>query len=257
MESQVRKPFKILCLAQKFHTLDINFVLRDRMDEVEAAWNERNPEAAFVTPKQSQDTLSEDIQVYSQDTDVCDQISSQSVYSQEGSETKFVQERASFDTSHSTMKESSIPMSKITESNTVPVVIKAGAYSKSLLLCECSDRELSFDGDAGAVGRMTVDDSSVIFDLKGRQYKGKLKKGPSVLILNMAPPVGQRDAEVTARAECVLNEYCSLTFEKDLLSDLKGQYTGEYHLVDDDVILNENKESVKVKFSLYNISPFL
>ena len=83
------------------------------------------------------------------------------------------------------------------------------------------------------------DGGSIVFDLKGRQYRGKLKKGPSVLILNTAPPVGAKsdEKEVTARAECIINEYCQLSFEKDLLSDLKGNYTGLYDLADE--LLNE------------------
>jgi len=73
------------------------------------------------------------------------------------------------------------------------------------------------------------------FDLKGRQYHGSIMKGPTIMILNMAPPVGavQQDYIQTARVEYVVNEYCPLAFDKDLLSDLKGSYTGSYQITDD------------------------
>ena len=100
--------------------------------------------------------------------------------------------------------------------------------NKSLLLCEFEDPELNFDGDTGAIGRMVLDGtSSLTFDLKGRQYSGAIRSGPTVIILNFAPPVGVKDlSSQAARAEYITNEYCHLKFEKDLLSDLKGVYTG-------------------------------
>jgi hypothetical protein len=117
----------------------------------------------------------------------------------------------------------------------IPIIIKPGVVGKPLLLCECSDPELNFDGDTGAIGRYVVSGDVLTFDLKGRQYVGSIKKGPTVLILNMAPPVGavQQDYVQTARVEYAVNEYCPLIFEKDLLSDLKGSYTGSYQLTDD------------------------
>ena len=100
--------------------------------------------------------------------------------------------------------------------------------NKPLLLCECEDPELNFDGDAGAIGRIFVNPDSFTIDLKGRQYRGKIQSGPTIMILNMAPPVGVVSSEYvqTARVEYITNEYSHLTFEKDLLSELKGSYTG-------------------------------
>ena len=51
------------------------------------------------------------------------------------------------------------------------------------------------------------------------------------MVLNLAPPVGQsssnKAAGLCARAEIVTNEFCHLTFEKDLHGTLQGVYTGE------------------------------
>ena len=100
--------------------------------------------------------------------------------------------------------------------------------NKPFLLCECEDSELNFDGDAGAIGRLFVKDEKLSFDLKGRLYRGSIKVGPTILILNMAPPVGvtSSDYNQNARIEYLTNEYTQLTFEKDLLTELKGNYTG-------------------------------
>ena len=107
--------------------------------------------------------------------------------------------------------------------------------NKTLLLCECTDTELNFDGDTGAIGRMSIDKNDLTFDLKGRQYKGTLQKGPTILIINMAAPVGVKESDhvTTARVDYLTNEYCSLSFEKDLLSELKGVYTGSYNTAED------------------------
>ena len=109
----------------------------------------------------------------------------------------------------------------------IPIAIKNGVWNKPILLCQSDDPHLNFDGDTGAVGRIYVTEENLTFDLKGRQYKGGLRAGPTVMVLNMAPPVGGQSNNVqSARVEYITNEYCQLDFEKDLLSDLKGIYTG-------------------------------
>ena len=112
-------------------------------------------------------------------------------------------------------------------SSEIPIIIKAGALSRPVLICEVDDDDLHFTGDSGAVGRIFCDENSLRLDLKGRQYSGTLTAGPTLMILNLAAPVGQSSgAAVCARAEVITNEFCHLEFEKDLHSSLQGIYTG-------------------------------
>lgn len=50
------------------------------------------------------------------------------------------------------------------------------------------------------------------------------------MLLNLAAPVGLSTSsgtyQQTARAEVVTNEFCQLSFEKDLLGSMMGLYTG-------------------------------
>ena len=237
-----------------------------RMNEIEEAWNERNPDAAFTSPVASQlddDDDDDDDDNYSsryntqdsqsihrsQDSvigyDGDDYTAATTDYSQDFSQDDAygVEEVESKEKRLERLKAeaTSSSLGKVADSNTLPIIIKSSAYTKSMLLCECTDTDVNFDGDTGAIGRMVADSNnrSLIFDLKGRQYRGKLRKGPTVLILNTAPAVGAKpdDKEPPARAECVINEFCNLRFEKDLLSDLKGNYTGLYDLADE--LINE------------------
>ena len=57
------------------------------------------------------------------------------------------------------------------------------------------------------------------------------------MLLNLAPPVGQSATgayQQTARVEVLTNEYCQLTFERDLLGSMMGLYTGAMASYDDD-----------------------
>lgn len=59
------------------------------------------------------------------------------------------------------------------------------------------------------------------------------------MLLNLAPPVGQAvngacHYQQTARVEVLTNEYCQLTFERDLLGSMMGLYTGSMTSYDDD-----------------------
>ena len=118
-----------------------------------------------------------------------------------------------------------------TGGNRVRVLVKASATSgagRNLLLCQLDDPELSFQGDSGAIGRLSVTNSSLEIDLKGRQYQGTLLPGPTVLLLNLTKPVGaQANYKPVARIEAITNEFCHLEFSRDLLGGLMGAYSGE------------------------------
>ena len=114
----------------------------------------------------------------------------------------------------------------------IPVVLKGNSTRQTVLICQVDDENLQFAGDSGAVGRIFCDPQSLRLDLKGRQYSAQLTAGPTLMVLNLAPPVGQSSSSskgggLCARAEVVTNEFCHLTFEKDLHGTLQGVYTGE------------------------------
>lgn len=72
--------------------------------------------------------------------------------------------------------------------DSIPLIIKKGSWSKNVMLCEVEDPELSLVGDSGAVGRMTVTEEEFGLDLKGRQYSGKIIPTHTVCLLNLAAP---------------------------------------------------------------------
>jgi len=115
----------------------------------------------------------------------------------------------------------------VISSNSVHVIIKKDAWRKNVMLCQLDDPKLSFTGDSGAIGRITSDRSNLQLDLKGRQYEGVIASGPTVLLLNLAPPVGLKvPGKEVARAEMVTNEFCHLNFTRDILGCMMGEYSG-------------------------------
>jgi hypothetical protein len=53
--------------------------------------------------------------------------------------------------------------------SSVPVIIKNNAWERKVLLCEVDDQEFNILGDSGAVGRISVNSSSLMVDVKGKQ----------------------------------------------------------------------------------------
>ena len=59
-------------------------------------------------------------------------------------------------------------MSEATKSSSsIPIVIKSNSWGRKVLICEILDDEFSILGDSGAVGRISVDPSSLLIDVKG------------------------------------------------------------------------------------------
>ena len=114
-------------------------------------------------------------------------------------------------------------------SSRIPVLLQKktiGAKSKTMV-CQVDDPKLTFVGDSGAVGRLTVDEKNLKVDLKGRQYDGTIQPGPTVMLLNLAPAVGKDKKEGdVARIEMMSDEFVELNFTKDVLSGLMGDYQG-------------------------------
>lgn len=138
-----------------------------------------------------------------------------------------------------------------TSSNEIPIVLKSGAFSRPVLICEVDDEALNFEGDSGAVGRIFCDPQSLRLDIKGRQYSAQITRGPTLMVLNLAAPVGQSAASgLCARAEVVTNEFCHLEFERDLHSSMQGVYTGnddEDELMQRDSDADSDAEGVSKK----------
>ena len=164
----------------------------------------------------------------------------------------------------------------------VPIYIKRDCWKKDTLICESQDLEVSFVGDSGAVGRMTVEDNQMILDLKGQQFAGEIVAGPSIMILNLAAPVGggggggkkksdegdNKDGDDTttikdssnkedkeennnsnkdskqqvAKCELYTNEFCRLEFKQDMLQSLRGEITGSGLLLENDDIDESGKK---------------
>ena len=59
-------------------------------------------------------------------------------------------------------------MSEATKSaSCIPIIIKNNSWDRKVLICEIVDDEFSILGDSGAVGRISVDPSSLFIDVKG------------------------------------------------------------------------------------------
>ena len=165
--------------------------------------------------------------VISLDDDDDDEDEHPSTHEQQGSSQSLAADEAPASSQAATSRRESL----LPGGNRVPVMVKASATSgagRNLLLCQLDDPELSFQGDSGAVGRLSVTSSSLEIDLKGRQYQGTLLPGPTVLLLNLTKPVGaQANYKPVARVEAITNEFCHLEFSRDLLGGLMGEYSGE------------------------------
>eukprot|EP00743_Colponemidia_sp_Colp-15_P006417 GILK01006906.1.p1 GENE.GILK01006906.1~~GILK01006906.1.p1 ORF type:complete len:234 (+),score=48.95 GILK01006906.1:36-704(+) len=110
--------------------------------------------------------------------------------------------------------------------STVPLVLPSSI--KQTLLFEVDDGELDLSGDIGAVGRMKVSSSEIIFDIKGRMYEGHNAPCNSLLLVNIGP--------TEAKIESVINEYFHFDFSTAMLDSeslLHGVVDG-FDLQDDD-----------------------
>ena len=134
-------------------------------------------------------------------------------------------------------------------SNTsIPIVIKPTSWDKNTVVCVCNDSELSFEGDLGAVGRIISSKDSFSLDIKGRQYDATMLSGPTILIINLAPPVAQqKTSHLTARVETLTNEHCNLQFVSDTIGNISGNIVGELEGDDSDDDRGDNSNPKKKK----------
>eukprot|EP00602_Paraphysomonas_sp_CaronLab_P002348 CAMPEP_0185032626 /NCGR_PEP_ID=MMETSP1103-20130426/20850_1 /TAXON_ID=36769 /ORGANISM="Paraphysomonas bandaiensis, Strain Caron Lab Isolate" /LENGTH=253 /DNA_ID=CAMNT_0027568593 /DNA_START=244 /DNA_END=1005 /DNA_ORIENTATION=- len=133
------------------------------------------------------------------------------------------------------------------DSNRIYLTLKKDSFTKNTLLCQVNDPGLQVLGDTGAIGRLTTsgDKKSITVDLKGRQYTGQLYPGPTVMFMNtsqIGAKTSSSDNKVTAKIETFTNEFCHLKFDRDLMIDLVGTYSGdmEYIRGQDDSAMDAN-----------------
>jgi hypothetical protein len=134
-------------------------------------------------------------------------------------------------------------------SSSIPIMIKNSTCERNgVLLCQTDDLELNFSSDLGAIGRITANKSGLSLDIKGKQYIGRIMNGPTIMILNLAPPVGQsqKSYQHVGRVEVLTNEHCHLTFDKDTLGGISGVYSRDLDLnVSDNEENDEQNEITK------------
>lgn len=66
-------------------------------------------------------------------------------------------------------KSDDFPKEQIGNASSIPIIIKNNAWDRKILLCEVDDHEFNIAGDSGAVGRISVDSSSLLVDVKGNR----------------------------------------------------------------------------------------
>ncbi|CAM9534246.1 unnamed protein product [Chrysoparadoxa australica] len=99
----------------------------------------------------------------------------------------------------------------------MPVIVPAGiakASKPSLLLHVQDEGYLELSKDSGAIGRMTVTDDGITFDLKGNQYDAELSTCPTMLVVG----VGQTEAKV----EHIFSEVCDLRLTGNVFASMSG-----------------------------------
>lgn len=131
----------------------------------------------------------------------------------------------------------------------IPIIIKNNCWDKRSIICEIDDPYLSLTGDLGAIGRLGTTSDIISIDIKGRQYSGLLTNGPTVIILNEVPNIGVKPFSSHGRVEILTNEYCYLHFDKDIMVNMSGLYTGDADPSDSEILYGSQESSKLVSLS--------
>mmetsp|Transcript_7304 Transcript_7304/g.16158 ORF Transcript_7304/g.16158 Transcript_7304/m.16158 type:complete len:337 (-) Transcript_7304:25-1035(-) len=103
-----------------------------------------------------------------------------------------------------------------------------------------TSHHLDFHGQSGAVGRFEADEEGVILDLKGYQYRGTIRPGPTAMVVALT-----RDGQF--KVEAITDEFVTLdtntrTNVMDKLNAVvKGDMDESYNVRDDNVNANAKR----------------
>ncbi|KAL3801986.1 hypothetical protein HJC23_010330 [Cyclotella cryptica] len=108
---------------------------------------------------------------------------------------------------------------------------------------DSGDHHLDFHGQSGAVGRFEADDEGVTLDLKGYQYRGTIRPGPTAMVIALT-----RDGQF--KVEAITDEFVTLDTDRTNMMDrlnavVEGEMDDGYNVIDDNVNRSEKKKSAK------------
>lgn len=103
-----------------------------------------------------------------------------------------------------------------------------------------TSHHLDFHGQSGAIGRFEADDEGVILDLKGYQYRGTIRPGPTAMVVALT-----RDGQL--KVESIVDEFVTLdtNTKTDVMAKLdavvKGDMDESYQFTEENVNANKKK----------------
>jgi len=105
---------------------------------------------------------------------------------------------------------------------------------------ESSNHHLDFHGESGAIGRFEADEEGVILDLKGYQYRGTIRPGPTAMIVALT-----RDGQF--KVEAITDEFVTLdtSTKTNVMAKIGGVVKGDmdetYMVREENVNANKKK----------------
>ncbi|EJK46493.1 hypothetical protein THAOC_34834 [Thalassiosira oceanica] len=101
---------------------------------------------------------------------------------------------------------------------------KAPAKNECTLLVQMNDDKLDLHGQSGAVGRLEADERGVILDLKGYQYRGTIRPGPTAMVVALT-------REGKFKVESITDEFVTLDAKGAHVMDSLGDNMREGFMV--------------------------
>mmetsp|Transcript_51879 Transcript_51879/g.144801 ORF Transcript_51879/g.144801 Transcript_51879/m.144801 type:complete len:317 (-) Transcript_51879:96-1046(-) len=101
---------------------------------------------------------------------------------------------------------------------TMGLIMPARMPKGPTMLVQLASTNMSFSGDTGAIGRITVVDDGVTIDLHGSQYAMEIRPAPTLMVVNVTNPT-------TAKIETMVDEYCELKDGEDMMERM-GERVG-------------------------------
>ncbi|KAL7504144.1 hypothetical protein ACHAXN_001842 [Cyclotella atomus] len=110
-----------------------------------------------------------------------------------------------------------------------------------LVQVDGDDHQLDFHGQSGAVGRFEADGEGVTLDLKGFQYRGTIRPGPTAMVIALT-----RDNQF--KIEAITDEFVTLDTERTNMMDkfdavVEGEMDDSYKVKADDNVNHKVKKA--------------